>query len=120
MSEEIGPLSEERLPDFSALERGRFSYLPVVPGRVEFSMEVRRRILAQRPEVVAVELPDTLESAYLDAIQRLPQISIVFYTDPQNRVRAIGSDEDGDQAVYVPVEPADPCSVVDEMKQASG
>ena len=108
MSEEIGPLSEERLPDFSALERGRFSYLPVVPGRVEFSMEVRRRILAQRPEVVAVELPDTLESAYLDAIQRLPQISIVFYTDPQNRVRAIGSDEDGDQAVYVPVEPADP------------
>ena len=45
------------LPDFSSLERGRFSYLPVVPGRLEFAIEVRRRILAERPDVVAVELP---------------------------------------------------------------
>src|SRR4051812_15461953 len=66
------------LPDFGSLERGRFSYLPVVPGRVEFALEVRKRILETRPEVVAVELPETLESLYLDGIRRLPQISVIF------------------------------------------
>ena len=45
--------------------------------------------------MVAVELPETLEALYLDGIRRLPQISIVFY-------------EDADQAVYNPLEPADP------------
>src|SRR5665213_1885748 len=77
MPDPIGP----SLPDFSSLERGRFSYLPVVPGRLEFAIEVRRRILRDKPEVVAVELPATLEDAYLDAIRRLPQISVIFYND---------------------------------------
>ncbi len=83
------------LPDFGSLERGRFTYLPVVPGRLEFALEVRKRILETRPDVVAVELPETLESLYLDGIQRLPQISVLFY-------------EDREDAVYVPIEPADP------------
>jgi hypothetical protein len=83
------------LPDFGSLERGRFSYLPVVAGRMEFALEVRRRILEARPEVVAIELPETLESLYLDGVRRLPQISVIFY-------------EDGEEAVYVPIEPADP------------
>src|SRR4051812_20731755 len=65
-------------PDFGSLERGRFIYLPVVPGRLEFAVEVRRRILAERPQVVAVELPATLEDAYLNAVGRLPQISVIF------------------------------------------
>ena len=97
------------LPDFSSLERGRFSYLPVVPGRLEFSIEVRRRILADRPAVVAIELPETLENAYLEAIQRLPQISVIFYNDPVTRSRPRSeSDADSEQSVYVPVEPTDP------------
>jgi len=99
------------LPDFASLERGRFSYLPVVPGRLEFAAEVRRRILADRPEIVAVELPRTLEDVYLDAIRRLPQISVIFYNDttlggkPES---VYGSSPDDDPSVYVPVEPADP------------
>jgi hypothetical protein len=102
---------EERPPDFSSadwssLDRGRFSYLPVVAGRLEFAIEVRRRILADRPAVVAVELPETLEQPYLDAIQRLPQISVIFYNDPI--ARSSRDEEALDQAVYVPVEPADP------------
>ena len=68
------PEAEPSEQDWSSLQRGRFSYLPVVPGRLEFSIEVRRRILADRPAVVAVELPETLQDAYLIAIQRLPQI----------------------------------------------
>ena len=66
------PANELAVPDWSSLQRGRFSYLPVVPGRLEFAIEVRRRILAERPAVVAVELPETLEGVYLDALQRLP------------------------------------------------
>ena len=51
--------------------------------------------------------------AYLDAIQRLPQISVIFYNDPvtRSRLRLGDSSRDEDhaeQAVYVPVEPADP------------
>jgi hypothetical protein len=86
------------LPDFGSLERGRFTYLPVVPGRLEFAVEVRRRILAARPEVVALELPATLEDLYLQAVARLPQISVIFYNDSAA----------SQQSIYVPIEPTDP------------
>lgn len=97
------------LPDFGSLDRGQFSYLPVVPGRLEFAAEVRRRILADRPDIVAVELPQTLEDVYLDAVRRLPQISVIFYNDTSAvRDPAYPPRPDEDRAVYVPVEPADP------------
>jgi hypothetical protein len=104
MSGAPGSPPEPPLPDWSSLRRGRFEYLPVVPGKLEFAIEVRRRILAGRPSVVAIELPETLEEAWLDAIQRLPQISVIFYNDPSVSIK----DPDSEQAVYVPVEPADP------------
>ncbi len=85
--------------------RGRFTYVPVAPGRLEFALEVRRRILAELPDIVAVELPATLEEVYQDALRRLPQISVIFYRDTEYRPRAEG---DSEQAVYVPVEPTDP------------
>ena len=43
--------------DPGSLRRGNFTYFPVVPGRLEFAIELRRLILAERPRVVAVELP---------------------------------------------------------------
>ncbi|HXJ37667.1 MAG TPA: hypothetical protein VNH18_00240, partial [Bryobacteraceae bacterium] len=90
-------------PDLSGLRRGRYSWVPVVPGRLEFAFEVRRRILAERPRVVAVELPSTLESLFLQAIDRLPALSVIVYTDTAYR-----PDAEADTAIYVPVEPADP------------
>lgn len=95
MSTEIDPL----FPDAGSLKRGRFTYFPVVPGRVEFAAEVRQAVLREKPRVVALELPAGLEKAWLRAVRRLPEISLIFYPDES------GSD---DQAVYVPVEPADP------------
>jgi hypothetical protein len=112
MPDPTGQSPPDFAADFGNLERGRFSYLPVVPGRLEFAIEVRRRILAAKPDVVAVELPETLEDAYLDAIRRLPQISVVFYNDttlgakPADSVYSPHADDD--RSVYVPVEPADP------------
>src|SRR6185312_202884 len=97
------------LPDFGSLDRGQFSYLPVVPGRLEFAAEVRRRILTDRPDIVAVELPQTLEDVYLDAVRRLPQISVIFYNDTtlgNNPESAYQPRADDDRSVYVPVEPA--------------
>jgi hypothetical protein len=81
-----------------SLERGMLTYFPVVPGRLEFASEVRRAILARRPQVVAVELPTALESAFCTAVGRLPQMSVLLHPDPL----------DEEQAIYVPIEPADP------------
>jgi hypothetical protein len=87
------------LPDPGSLTRGRFTYFPVVPGRVEFAVELREQILRDRPEVIALESPVTLRQAWIRAVERLPQITVLFYPDD-----AAGAD----QAVYVTVEPADP------------
>ena len=84
--------------DPGSLRRGNFTYFPVVPGRLEFAMEVRRLILAERPRVVAVELPGALEDVYLQALARMPQMSVIVFPDAQ----------DDERAVYVPVEPCDP------------
>lgn len=87
------------VPESGSLARGRFTYVPVVPGRVEFACHVREAILRQRPQVVAVELPVTLEQAWMLAVDRLPQITVIFYPEE-------GAGED--RAIYVPVEPVDP------------
>ncbi|MDA1237122.1 MAG: hypothetical protein O3A53_20310 [Acidobacteria bacterium] len=80
-----------------SLRRGRFRYLPVVPGRMEFAEAVRQEILREPPQLVAVELPATLEDAYGRSVQRLPELSIIIYDS-----------DAGDEAVYVPVEATDP------------
>jgi len=86
------------LPDFNDLRRGRFTYFPVAPGRLEFAAEVRRVILERRPPVVAVELPGWLREVYLEAVKRLPEMSVLVWAE----------EEDSERGVYVPVEPADP------------
>src|ERR1700731_753257 len=86
------------IADAGSLRRGNFTYFPVVPGRVEFAAALRRTILRERPKIVAVELPGSLEDAYLQALARLPEMSVILYPDPQDEERAI----------YVPVEPCDP------------
>jgi hypothetical protein len=87
------------LPDPGSLKRGRFTYFPVVPGRLEFAIEVRQAILRHHPQVIALELPATLQPVWMRAVARMPEMSLIFYPDETS-----GSD----QAVYVPVEPADP------------
>lgn len=84
--------------DPGSLRRGNFTYFPVVPGRVEFAIELRRAILRDRPQIVAVELPGSLEDAYLQALARLPEMSVIVYADPK----------DEERGVFVPVEPCDP------------
>jgi len=94
----VGSEIDDLLRDSGSLRRGNFRYLPVAPGRLEFALEVRRAILTEKPRVVAVELPATLEAAYLQAVARLPQLTVLVYPDAKSE----------EQAIYVPVEPADP------------
>jgi hypothetical protein len=87
------------LPDPGSLTRGRFTYFPVAPGRLEFAIEAREAILRGRPQVIALELPASLQQPWLRAVARLPEMSVIFYADESG---------EEDQAVYVPIEPADP------------
>ena len=92
--------------DAGTLKRGRLTYFPVVPGRLEFAIRVRRYILEHRPNLVAVELPASLEDLYRKALDRLPQMSVIVIPDA-----ATGSaynPEEEQQASYIPVEPCDP------------
>jgi len=79
------------------LQQGLIQYLPVVPGRLEFAEEVRNAILVAQPQVVAVELPFTLEKAFQCAMARLPELSVIIFEDSEQ-----------DRTVYLPVEITDP------------
>jgi len=92
------PLDPKHSEDPGSLRRGNFTYFPVIPGRLEFSTELRRAILRARPSIVAVELPGSLEDVYLQALARLPEMSVIVYPDPK----------DDERGIYVPVEPCDP------------
>jgi hypothetical protein len=89
--------------------RGNISYFPVIPGRLEFSWRLRRYLLERRPQVVAVELPSSLETTYRKAVERLPQMSVILI--PEN-----DTDAEEARAAYIPVEPADP--FVEAMRTA--
>ena len=82
-----------------ALTRGRLTYLPVVPGRLEFSLRLRRYLLDARPSVVAVELPWSIDEKYRLALDRMPLFSVIVLAE---------ADPDDEAATYIPIEPADP------------
>ena len=82
-----------RETDPGSLRRGRIRYFPVAPGRLEFAALLRQELLREKPAVVAVELPVTLEKVYERAISRLPELSVITYED-----------EGQDRAIYLPVE----------------
>jgi hypothetical protein len=83
------------IPEAGSLQRGRFTYFPVAPGRLEFAIEVRQAILREKPQVIALELPASLQQDWIRGVERLPQMSLIFYPED-------------DEAAYVLVEPADP------------
>ncbi len=74
----------------------RILFLPILHGKLEFAQEVRRRLLAWRPEAVAVEYPPTLQEKILRGVARLPLLSVVSYEE-----------RDG-TTVYLLIEPVEP------------
>ncbi len=70
--------------------------LPVLHERLEYADCVRQASEALRPDAVVVEIPSSLERLWLQALDRLPQISVLLYENAAGRT------------VYMPVQPADP------------
>ena len=93
-------MSVSESPDAGVVQRGNLTYFPVVPGRIEFSARVRRYLLQHRPQVVAIELPTSLEQEYRSALERMPQMSVIVAPDETT--------DDSGRATYTTIEPGDP------------
>ncbi|MCL5271011.1 MAG: hypothetical protein M1457_10810, partial [bacterium] len=80
------------------LELENIRFVPSAHRRVTFAEQVRRVALEWRPEVIAVELPDTLAEWIVRGVLRLPQISAVCWTNEadtpagQTRLRYLAID----------------------------
>ncbi|GFO53421.1 hypothetical protein GMSM_04280 [Geomonas sp. Red276] len=78
------------------LERfGNVHALPILHYRMEFAHLVREAFDRVRPDCVAIELPQTLETPFVRGIRRLPELSVLSY-------------QVGEQSVFLIIEPADP------------
>jgi hypothetical protein len=75
----------------------RITAFPVVHGSGDMAQEVRRFLLGHSFDCLAVPLPPAFRQPVLEAVDRLPQVSIVA------QVAA-----DGDSASYVPIDPCQP------------
>jgi len=81
---------------------GPVQALPVLHYRMEFAHLVRMAFEQVRPQAVAVELPATLQTPFLRAVGRLPQISVISYHIKPGQGAGEG------ETAYLLVEPADP------------
>jgi hypothetical protein len=59
----------------------RIIYAPILHGSLPFARAVREIFLRERPDCVAVELPETLSASVDRAVRRLPLLSVVRYED---------------------------------------
>jgi hypothetical protein len=84
------------MPDRLYLEQfGAVHALPVLHYRMESAALVRMACERLAPDAIAIELPATLEDAFVRAVRRLPQISVLSY-------------QVGAETAYLLIEPADP------------
>ncbi len=79
------------------------TFVPVFHGRMEFAAIVRQELLAAPPEVVAVELPATWREPVLQAVNRLPLLSLILGEEPE-------------ASRFLPVEPTEP--IVEALRTA--
>ncbi|MEI6306831.1 MAG: hypothetical protein WCP33_08415, partial [Deltaproteobacteria bacterium] len=90
---------------------GPIHALPVLHYRLECAQLVRMAFNRVHPDAVAIELPQTLESSFLRALKRLPQISVISYQETKKK-----SGQGNVAMTYLLVEPADP--LVESARQA--
>ena len=94
--------------------------LPVIHGSGDFAFEVRRAMLEQTFDVVAVPLPKSFQQDVEQAIEHLPTPTVVVQPEPQSYVTEWTPDRERDDeefeadsresvCSYVPI---DPCQAV--------
>jgi hypothetical protein len=101
------------------LKLGRnITLFPVIHGSGDFSVEVRRMMLTQKFDCVAVPLPPSFQQAVEEAVERLPIVSVVLQREPMTAFSGTqtdfttGEEKDNEQelptASYVPIDPCQP------------
>jgi len=89
----------------------RISVLPIIHGSGDFAVEVRRVMLAQQFDCLAVPLPASFQEPVERAIDHLPGISAVLQEEPRRFGAEGWSDSDDDDEPeprvfsYVPIDP---------------
>jgi hypothetical protein len=87
---------------------GPIHALPILHYRMEFAHLVREAVKAVTPDCIAIELPSTMESAFLRGVARLPRISVLSY-EISAAALLKGKAEDAEpQTIYLIIEPGDP------------
>ncbi len=71
-------------------------FVPILHGKLEFALEVRRQFEQFQPDCIAVEYPPTLEEKILEGVSRLPYLSVAYYYE-----------EECGGFVYLLIEPTD-------------
>ncbi|MFX1500450.1 MAG: hypothetical protein ACFFDH_05730, partial [Promethearchaeota archaeon] len=71
--------------------------IPTFHSRIEFAKLVRTALFKVFPDVIAVELPNNVQDEVIEAIERLPFLSLIGYADTLNPKKLS----------YIPVDPGD-------------
>src|SRR5580698_4608452 len=87
--------------DFLAISP-RIRVLPIIHGSGDFALQVRDELLNRPYDCVAVPLPPSFQDDVEDAIEELPDISVVVQVDAES-----GDSESGHESgfSYVPIDP---------------
>lgn len=93
------------MPDPYFLQKGHLYAVPIIHYNMEIAAQVKIAFDHLRPDCVAVELPETMQTKMLDAASRLPDISLVL---------AYQSDH---TPIYFMCEPCDP--IFEALRSAS-
>ncbi len=91
----------------------RITLLPIIHGSGDFAIEVRRVMLSQKFDCLAVPLPPSFQEDVERAIAFLPSLSAVVQQEPRSFIvedwqgDEIENDDDGDDITcsYVPIDP---------------
>lgn len=117
-----------RVPELLRLG-SRIAILPVIHGSGQFALTVRRWMLEESFDCIAVPLPESFREPVEEAVLDLPRPSIVIqppvpsYTSPEQSWQAVDDREDAGDFEEHPVSyvPVDPCqSVIMAIRAAMG
>ncbi|MHA1490629.1 MAG: hypothetical protein ACTSRI_13355 [Promethearchaeota archaeon] len=78
--------------------------IPTFHSRIEFAKLVRTALFEVFPDVIAVELPDNVKNEVLEAIDRLPYLSLIGYADTMNPTKLN----------FIPIDPGD--SIIESIR----
>ncbi len=84
----------------------RITLLPIVHGSGDFSVEVRRILLAHKWDCLAVPLPESFQEPVERAIEFLPNVTAVVQREPKQF--SLSDNDDELHGSYVPIDPCQP------------